>query len=124
MLEFEGLTEAILQAAMEVHRELGPGLLEVAYEQALCYELSSRGIPFVRQVPCPVRYKGVLLDCEFRIDLLVADTVVVELKAVENILPVHEAQLMTYLKLMQRRVALLLNFNTRLLKDGIMRRII
>lgn len=124
MLEFEELTEVILHAAMEVHRELGPGLLEAAYEQAMCYELSARGVPFVRQVSCPVRYKGVLLDCDFRIDLLVADTVVVELKAVEKILPVHEAQLMTYLKLMHKRVGRLLNFNTRLLKDGIIRRII
>jgi GxxExxY protein len=115
------ITEAIIGAAIEVHRELGPGLLESAYEQCLCYELSLRGLIFRQQVALPVRYKEVLLDCGYRIDLLVEEVVIVELKTVEKLLPIHEAQLMTYLKLFKSPVGLLINFQVPVVKDGIKR---
>jgi len=115
------LTEAIIGAAIEVHRALGPGLLESAYEQCLCHELSLQNLEFRRQVELPVRYKSVQLDCGYRIDVLVGERVVVELKAVERLLPIHEAQLMTYLKLSDRSVGLLLNFQVPVLKDGLKR---
>ncbi len=98
MLVQEQLTEAVIGAAIEVHRALGPGLLESAYEQCLCHELSLRGIPFSRQVDLPVVYKGVRLDCGYRMDLVVDDQVIVEIKTVDRLSPVHEAQLLTYLK--------------------------
>jgi len=91
----EQLTEQVIGAAIEVHRELGPGLMESAYEECLCHELHLRGLKFERQVPLPVRYKGVGLDCGYRIDLVVEDSLILELKCVEHILPVHEAQLLT-----------------------------
>jgi GxxExxY protein len=115
------LTSQTIAAAIEVHRELGPGLLESAYEECLCYELSLRGLEFERQVPLPVRYKQVLLDCGYRIDLLVRKLVVVELKTVSALEPIHDAQLLTYLKLGGWQVGLLLNFNVPVLKDGIRR---
>jgi GxxExxY protein len=115
------LTEAIIGAAIEVHRTLGPGLLESAYEQCLCHELSLQSIEVRRQVELPVRYKAVQLDCGYRIDVLVDERVVVELKAVERVLPIHEAQLMTYLKLSGHSVGLLLNFQVPVLKDGLKR---
>ena len=115
------LTSQIIGAAIEVHRELGPGLLESAYEECLCYELSLRDLDFQRQVPLPVRYKKVLLDCGYRIDLLVGNLVVLELKAVAALEPIHDAQLLTYLKLGGWQVGLLLNFNVPVLKDGIRR---
>jgi GxxExxY protein len=115
------LTGEIIGAAIEVHRELGPGLLESAYEECLCHELSLRRVGFQRQVPLPVVYKGVRLDCGYRIDLLVDDRIVVELKTVDRVLPVHEAQLLTYLKLYHRQIGLLMNFNVPVLKDGIKR---
>ena len=118
------ITEGIIGAAIEVHRALGPGLLESAYEECLCRELSLRQIPFERQRPLPVEYKGLSLDCGYRIDLLVADTVVVEIKAVESLLPIHEAQLLTYLKLGGWKVGLLINFNVPVLKRGIRRRVL
>lgn len=118
------VTEAVIGAAIEVHRVLGPGLLESAYEESLCYELGTRQITFKRQLILPVQYKEIQLDCGFRIDLLVAGTVVVELKAVDQILPIHEAQLLTYLKLGGWPVGLLINFNETLLKHGIRRRVI
>jgi GxxExxY protein len=118
------ITEAIIGAAIEVHRVVGPGLLESAYEECLCHELSLRGIPFQRQVPLPVNYKGVRLDCGYRLDLVVAGQVIVELKAVEMLQPIHEAQLLTYLKLSRHKIGLLINFNVPLLKDGIVRRIV
>jgi GxxExxY protein len=118
------ITKAIIGAAIEVHRALGPGLLESAYEECLCRELSLRGIPFERQRPLPVEYKGLRLDCGYRLDLLVADTVVVEIKAVESLLPIHEAQLLTYLKLGGWKVGLLINFNVPVLKRGIRRRVL
>ncbi len=108
-------TSPIIGAAIEVHRNLGPGLLESAYEECLCHELHLRGIDCKRQVPLPVLYKGLKLDCGYKIDLIVQDEVVVELKAVERVLPIHEAQLLTYLKLTGKRVGLLINFNVPLL---------
>lgn len=115
------LTNDVIHAAIEVHRALGPRLLESAYEECLCRELALRQIAFERQRPLPVAYKGVLLDCGYRLDILVAGTVVVEVKAVEAILPVHRAQMLTYLKLGGWHAGLLLNFNLPVLKDGIVR---
>lgn len=123
-LHHENLTDSILGAAIEVHRELGPGLLESAYEECLAWELAERRLKFERQRPLPVRYKKVALDCGYRLDLLVAETVVVEIKSIEQIEPIHEAQLLTYLKLGGWKVGLLLNFNVELLKDGIRRRVL
>ena len=121
MLIHEELTHEIRGAAIEVHRELGPGLLESAYEQCLCHELSRRRIPFQCQLDLPVEYKGLRLDCGYRIDVLVDNKVILELKAVELLAPIHEAQLMTYLKLSKMKVGLLMNFNVTLMKDGIKR---
>ena len=115
------LTHSIIGAAIEVHRFIGPGLLESAYEECLCRELSLRQIPFEQQRPLPVEYKGMQLECGYRLDLLVAKRVVVEVKAVENLLPIHEAQLLTYLKLGGWKVGLLINFNVPILKQGIRR---
>jgi GxxExxY protein len=115
------LTEKIIGLAIEVHRGLGPGLLESAYEECLCYELGESGMSFKRQVPLPVVYKSVKLDCGYRMDIVVDNRLVLELKTIEKILPIHEAQLLTYLKLGRLRTGLLLNFNTPVLKDGIRR---
>jgi len=123
-MQVNQLTEAIIGAAIDVHRALGPGLLESAYEECLCRELALRQLPFARQRPLPVEYKGLHLDCGYRLDLLVADTVVVEVKAVESLLPIHEAQLLTYLKLGGWQVGLLINFNVPILKQGIRRRVL
>jgi GxxExxY protein len=121
----EELTEKIIGAAIEVHRALGPGLLESVYEECLCRELDLRGLAFQRQVPLPVDYKGVKLDCGYRLDLVVQNEVVLELKCVERILPVHEAQLLTYLKLTAKRVGLIINFNVAtLVKGGIVRKVL
>ena len=116
------LTNGLIGAAIEVHRALGPGLLESAYESCLAHELTYRDIAFDRQVELPIEYKGHSGDCGYRLDLLVGGEVIVELKSVERILPVHEAQLMTYLKLSRKPVGLLINFNVPRLKDGIIRR--
>lgn len=124
MLIEEQLTEAIIGAAIEVHRELGPGLLESAYEECLCHELALRGLSFKRQVELPVVYKGIRLDCGYRIDLIVEDRVVVELKTVEKLLPVHEAQLLTYLRLSGKRVGLLINFYSPVLRNSIKRMVL
>ena len=115
------LTQRIIGAAIEVHRTLGPGLLESAYEACLAFELGERGLHVARQVALPVVYKDVQIDCGYRVDLLVEDAVVVELKAVEKLRPIHEAQVLSYLKLSGRHVGLLINFNVTLLKDGIRR---
>jgi GxxExxY protein len=115
------LTEQVIGAAIEVHRVLGPGLLESAYEECLCYELKQRGVAFQRQVPLPVTYKAVRLDCGYRLDLFVQESLIVELKTVERLLPIHEAQLLTYMKLKAVRTGLLLNFNVPVLKNGIKR---
>jgi GxxExxY protein len=121
LLDINKTTEAIIGAAIEVHRHLGPGLLESAYEECLCEELSLRKIPFNRQIPLPVAYKTRKLDIGYRVDLLVNNEVVVELKTVESILPIHEAQTLTYMRLGGWQVGLILNFNVVVLKNGIKR---
>jgi GxxExxY protein len=121
MLQEEELTGQIIGAAIEVHRELGPGLLESAYEACLCYELSLRQIPFTRQVMLPVVYKSMRVDCGYRADVIIADKVVAEIKAVETVTDLHKAQLLTYLRITGKKVGLILNFNTVTLKDGITR---
>jgi len=124
MEERDSRTSPIIAAAIEVHRHLGPGLLESIYERAMQQELILRGLPFQCQVAVPITYKGVDLQADYRIDLLVNDAVVVELKAVEKILPVHEAQLLTYLRVTQKPVGLLINFNVPMLANGIVRRVL
>jgi GxxExxY protein len=114
-------TAPIIGAAIEVHRALGPGLLESAYEECLCHELHLRGLTFERQVDLPVSYKGLVLGCGYKIDLIVGHEVILELKAVEAILPVREAQLLTYLKLSGKHVGLLINFNVPVLIRGVRR---
>jgi GxxExxY protein len=123
-MDRDPITERIIGAAIEVHRALGPGLLESAYETCLSHELSGRAVSFRRQVPIPVRYKGIDLDCGYRADLVVEDEVVVEIKTVERLTALHEAQLLTYLKLAGLRTGLLINFNTAVLKDGVKRLVI
>lgn len=118
------LTGEIIGAAIEVHKALGPGLLEAAYEECLAYELMSRGLEIRRQVEIPIEYKGKKLSCGYRADIIVNDAALLELKAVESVLPVHEAQLLTYLKLTQLRVGLLINFNCPYLRDGLIRRVL
>ena len=117
------LTDAIIDAAMEVHRTLGPGLLESTYEMCLCRELAIRGIPFERQVPIAVEYKGVKLDCGYRADIVVDGTILLEIKAIDSLLPIHDAQLLSYLKLGGWKIGLLINFNVELLKNGLRRRV-
>lgn len=121
ILDVNKTTESIIGAAIEVHRHLGPGLLESAYEECLCEELSLRKILFKRQIALPVTYKSKKLDIGYRVDLLVKDEVVVELKTVESILPIHEAQTLTYMRLGGWQVGLILNFNVTILKNGIKR---
>ena len=115
------LTEKIIGAAIEVHRHLGPGLLESIYEECFCYELNQAGLQFLRQVRLPITYKGIKLESAFKMDLLVENTVVVEIKATEGSAPVHGAQVLTYLKAANKRLGLLINFNVPLLKDGVQR---
>jgi len=124
MLYEKELTGQIIHSAIEVHRTLGPGLLESAYQACLAREFSMQRIPFEQEKPLPVEYKGIRLDCGYRLDFLVDGKVVVELKSVDQIHPVHEAQLLTYLKLTCCRVGLLINFNVAVLKDGITRRVL
>jgi GxxExxY protein len=114
----------IIGLAIEVHRHLGPGLLESAYEKCLCFELRQAGVAHVRQQKLPLHYKGFKLDCRYVMDLVVEECMVVEVKSIERVLPIHEAQLITYLRLSGHRVGLLLNFNVTVLKDGIVRRVI
>ena len=120
-MEINDLTKEIIGAAIGVHRALGLGLLESIYETCLCHELELRGIQFERQKALPVVYKDVDLDCGYRLDLLVSGAVVVEIKAVDELQPIHDAQVLTYLKLGGWDIGLLINFNVRLLKDGIKR---
>ncbi|MBI3930034.1 MAG: GxxExxY protein [Armatimonadetes bacterium] len=120
-MKLNEITEIIIGAAIEVHRALGPGLLESAYAACLAYESTTRGLKVGRQLQLPVTYKGVHLDCGYRVDLLVEDQVVVELKVVDRFDPIHDAQLLTYLKLSGCQVGLLLNFNAAVLRDGIKR---
>ncbi len=115
------LTREIIGAAIEVHKSLGPGLLESAYEACLARELTLRGLSFKRQFEIPVFHKGEQVDCVYRADLLIEDKVLVELKSIEKLLPIHDAQVLTYLRLTQLHTALLLNFNTPILRNGIKR---
>jgi GxxExxY protein len=124
VLASEAVCNDIIACAIDVHRALGPGLLESAYESCLEFEFQDRGIPFASQVPLPVVYRGRRLECGYRMDFVVADEVIVELKSVEKVMPIHEAQLLTYLRLSGKRVGLVLNFNLPVLKDGIVRRVL
>ena len=119
--ELNAVTEQIIGAAMEVHRAIGPGLLESAYEVCLVYELRERGFRVEQQKALPVVYRGVQLDCGYRLDIVVNECVIVEVKAVEKLTTVHEAQLLSYLRLLNYRVGLLLNFHCTLLKNGVRR---
>lgn len=123
MEELNKITEAIIGAAIEVHRNLGPGLLESAYRECLRYELLQRGYDVLQEVPLPLIYKGVKLDCGYRLDLLVNDAVIVEVKSVESLASIHEAQLLSYLKILGGKVGLLLNFNVKMLKHGGIKRL-
>jgi GxxExxY protein len=120
-MDLNDLTREIIGAAIEVHRQLGPGMLESAYEECLSYELAGRGLSVVRQKPVPVIYKEVKLECGYRIDMLVNDTVVLELKSVDALAPIHEAQVLTYLRFAKKKIGLLINFNVTVLKCGIKR---
>jgi len=124
MLLEQQITEAIIGAAIEVHRELGPGLLESAYEECFCHELHLNNLSFQRQVELPVAYKGLKLDCGYRLDVVVDNAVIVELKSIEQISPIHHAQLLTYLRLSGKKVGPLINFNVAVLKNGIVRRVL
>ncbi|MFO0792377.1 MAG: GxxExxY protein [Pirellulales bacterium] len=117
----EAVAAAIVDSAIKVHRALGPGLLESVYEACLCYELSKRGISVRRQVTMPVRYEDVYVETGYRIDIVAGESVIIEVKAVDAIIPIHEAQLLTYLKLTNLHVGFILNFNTTLMKQGIKR---
>ena len=119
--ELNNLSQRVIGLCIEVHRELGPGLLESAYEEALAFELTQAGIAFKRQLETPLRYKGISLNCGYRIDFLIEEKLIVELKAANELLPVHHAQLLTYLKLDRRSLGLLINFNVPILKDGVRR---
>jgi GxxExxY protein len=124
MLIQKELTGEIIGAAIEVHRVLGPGLLESAYGECLCHELALRHLRFERQVPVPVRYKGLNLDCAYRLDVLVEGSVIVEIKSVDALIGIHQAQLLTYMKITQKPVGLLINFNKSILKDGVIRKVL
>jgi len=117
--EASPLAHAVIGCAIEVHRELGPGLLESAYSHCLAYELSRTGIPFLREYQLPIRYKDTLVDCGYRIDFLIGDSLLLEIKSVDALTTVHQAQVLTYLKLSGIQHGLLINFNARLVKDGI-----
>ena len=120
-MNINDLTGQVIGAAIEVHKALGPGLLESTYEECLCVELGLRTISYERQKEVPIKYKGVALDCAYRLDIVVPNKLIVELKACDSIEPIHEAQLLTYLKLTGIKVGLLINFNVTLLKEGIKR---
>ena len=115
------ITKQIIGSAIEVHKSLGPGLLESAYESCLVYELTSKGFQIEQQKPLPVEYKEVIVDCAYKLDIVVNNNVIIELKSVDAILPIHKAQLLSYLKLPDIKVGLLINFNVPFLKDGIVR---
>ena len=120
-MKINDVTQVVIGSAIEVHKALGPGLLESAYEECLCKELSLRQVPFEKQRPLPVEYKGLKLDCGYRLDLLVDNQVVVEIKSVDSLHPIHDAQLLTYLRLGGWKAGLLINFNAPILKQGIRR---
>jgi GxxExxY protein len=123
-LKFDKLSSLVIGCAIEVHKSLGPGLLESTYEQCLAYEMNTLRIPIKLQHPLPVQYKGIRLDCGYRIDMLVDNRIIVELKSVDNILPIHQAQLLTYMKLSNIRIGLLMNFNVIYMKTGIKRMVL
>jgi len=120
-MEFDELSQNVIGCAIEVHRNLGPGLLESSYRQCLACELSHVRIPFQMELPLPVRYKDLLLDCGYRIDLLVRSDLIIEIKSVETLLPIHQAQILTYMRLSKVSVGLLINFNVTKLQNGIKR---
>lgn len=120
-MELNDITQEIIGCAIEVHKELGPGLLESAYEECLAYELQQKGFKIQRQVPIPVIYKDIKLDCGYRLDILVNNEIIVELKSVDALNLVHEAQILTYMKFANKKIGLLINFNVLLLKQGIKR---
>jgi GxxExxY protein len=120
-MEFENITKEIIGAAIEVHKHLGPGLLESAYEECLVYELLQKGYKIERQKAVPVVYKEIVLDYGYRIDILVENKVLLELKSVEALAPVHEAQILTYMKFSEKKIGLLINFNVTVLKNGLKR---
>lgn len=124
MLVDEELSEAIIGAAIEVHRATGPGLLESAYQSFLAHEFTLRGIAFAKEVPLPVVYKGVRLDCGYRMDFIIEDRIIPEVKAVEKLIAIHEAQLLTYLKLSGKRVGLMINFNSAVIRNSLIRRVL
>jgi GxxExxY protein len=121
MIDINELSSKIIGAAIEAHKTLGPGLLESVYEECLAHELMLRGLAFERQKPVPIQYKAVELDCGYRLDLVIENRIILELKACEKLEPIHEAQLLTYLKLTGLQLGLLLNFNVPVMKDGIVR---
>jgi len=123
-MEFDKLSNKIIGCALEVHRNLGPGLLESTYEQCFAHEFRLVNIPFKLQHPLPVKYKGIKLDCGYRIDILVDNSIIVELKSVDKILPIHQAQLLTYMKLSGISIGLLMNFNVEYFKSGIKRMVL
>ena len=118
------LTGKVIECAIEVHRTVGPGLLESAYEECLCYELKAAGLAIERQVPLSLKYKDVHLECGYRLDVVVDRCLILEIKTVEHLIPIHEAQLLTYLKLSGMKTGLLLNFNSALMRDGIKRMVL
>jgi GxxExxY protein len=119
MIKNNPLVSEVISCAIEVHKALGPGLLESAYEACLCREFEIRKIPFQRQAPLTFEYKGMQMDCAYRMDIVVAESLLLELKSVDQVQPIHEAQIISYLKLSRFKQGLLINFNTRLLKDGL-----
>ena len=120
-MDFDGLSRSVIGCAIEVHRNLGLELLESTYRQCRAYELSNSGVPFQMEVPLPVRYKEILLDCGYRIDLLLCDELIVEIKSVERLLPIHQAQILTYMRLANVPLGLLINFKVTKLQNGIKR---
>jgi GxxExxY protein len=123
-MKFDKLSNQVIGCALEVHRHLGPVLLETTYEQCLAHELTNAGIPLKLQHPLPVKYKGIKLDCGYRVDLFIDKTIIVELKSVDKVLPVHQAQLLTYMKLSGISIGLLMNFNVKYMKHGIKRMVL
>lgn len=120
-MEINKITEKIIGCAIEVHKNLGPGLLESAYEECLCYELNIKGLFFERQRPVPIIYKEIKLNCGYRSDIIVENKVVVEIKSIDSIAPIHEAQMLTYLRFANKKIGLLINFNVTVLKNGLRR---
>jgi GxxExxY protein len=123
-MEINKVTDSIIGASIEVHKALGPGLLESAYEECLCYELGLKQLHYYRQRKLPLTYKGIQLDCGYRIDIFVEERVIVELKTIDRLTPIHDAQLLTYMRLTKSSVGLLINFNVPVLKNGIRRKVL